>query len=211
MALRQQLAPSRGPLPPQRWGFLPTEQFWNLAQFTPITFAFWIPAFIFHDCLVYFGGLPWWQDGLACMAFAALWAGMVERWSRQYLARRRLRALTKGGLEDAREALVPSPVEPRKLPVFATHEFWDYAFARLFGRARGVAFTLFEFMFFMAFFYPSAVVLVGAFSLLVGISLGLGAWQRRLLRRELEADAQPGAALAEASGSGRSRPGTTTA
>ena len=210
MALRQQLAPSRGPLPPQRWGFLPTEQFWNLAQLTPITFAFWIPAFIFHDCLVYFAGLPWWQNGLACMAFAALWAGLVERWSRQYLVRRRMRALTEGGLEDA-EARVPSSVESQKLPVFATHEFWDYAFARLFGRARGVASTLLDFMFFMTFFYPSALVLVGTFSLLVVISLGLGAWQRRLLRRELEADAQAGAALVEASGSGGSRSRTTTA
>ena len=205
MELRQQLAPSRGSLPPQRWGFLPTEQFWNLAWFTPITFAFWIPGFIFYDCLVAYGGLLWWQNGLAAMAFAALWAGLVERWSRQYLARRRLRALTEGELEDAQEAPVPSAVEPQKLPVFPTREFWDYAFARLFGRAKGVAYTLFEFTFFMAFFYPSVLVLVGTFSLLVVISLGLGGWQRRLLRRELEAGAQPGPALVEASRASSSR------
>ncbi|MDC0721652.1 hypothetical protein [Nannocystis bainbridge] len=188
---------------------MPTEQFWNLARFTPITLTFWIPGFIFYDCLVYFGGLSWWQNGLAAMAFAALWAGLVERVSRRYLARRRMRALTEGGTPDAQEARVPSPAGPQKLPVFPTHEFWDYAFARLFGRAKGVASALFEFMFFMVFFYPSVSVFFGAFSLLVGISLGLGAWQRRLLRRELEADAQPGPALVEASGSGGSRSRTT--
>lgn len=204
MELRQ-LAPSRGPLPPQRWGFLPTEQFWHLAWFTPIMLAFWIPAFIFHDCLVLLGW-PWWQNGLACMAFAILWTGLVERWSRRYLAGRRMRALTEGELDDAQEAPVPSPAQSRKLPVFATHEFWDYAYARLFGRARVVASRLIDFMFFMACFYPSGFVLVGAFSLLVVISLGLGAWQRRLLRRELAAGAQPGPALAEASGSRASRP-----
>jgi len=203
MELRQQIAPSRGPLPPQRWGFLPTGQFWNLAWFTPITFAFWIPGFIVHDWLVFLGW-SWWQRGLALMAFATLWAGLVERWSRNYLVRRRMRARTAGELDDAQEALVPSPVEPQKLPVFATHEFWDYAFARLFGRARGVAFRLFDFMFFMAFLYPSALALVGAFSLLVALSLSLGAWQRRLQRRELEAGAQPRPALA---GSARSTSG----
>jgi hypothetical protein len=121
MELRQQLAPSREPLPPQRWGFLPTEQFWHLAWFTPITFAFWIPAFIFHDCLVLLGG-SWWQNGLACMAFAILWTGLVERWSRGYLARRHMRALTEGELDDAQEAPVLSPALPQKLPVFPTRE-----------------------------------------------------------------------------------------
>ncbi|MCY1070593.1 hypothetical protein OV090_37980 [Nannocystis sp. RBIL2] len=184
---------------------MPTEQFWHLAWFTPIMLAFWIPAFIFHDCLVLLGG-AWWQNGLACMAFAVLWTGLVERWSRGYLARRRMRALTEGGLEDAQEAPVPPPALPQKLPVFATHEFWDYAFLRLFGRARGVAARLTDFLFFMAFFYPSGLVWVGAFSLLLVISLCLGAWQRRLLRRELAAATQPGPALAEASGSRVSRP-----
>ena len=88
------------------------------------------------------------------------------------------------------------------MPVVATREFWHYAFARLFGRARGVAFKLYEFVFFMAFFYPSVLVWVGTFSLLVVTSLSLGAWQRRLLRRELEAGVSPGLSLAEASGSG---------
>jgi hypothetical protein len=120
-----------------------------------------------------------------------------------------MRALVEGGLDDAREALVSSPVEPQELPVFVAHEFWDHASARLFGRARGVASTLFEFMFFMVFFYPSGLVWVGAFSLLVVISLSLGAWQRRLLRRELEAGAQPGPALVEASESGGSHSRTT--
>jgi hypothetical protein len=61
-------------------------------------------------------------------------------------------------------------------------------------------------MSFMVFFYLSPLVWVGAFSLLLVISLCLGAWQRRLLRRELAAAMQPGQALAEASGTSASRP-----
>jgi hypothetical protein len=211
--LQQQLAPSREPLPPQRWGFLPTEQFWSFASFTPIALVFWLPAGFFYEWLVTLGW-PWWQNGLAFMAVLTVWSGLVERGSRKYLARRRLRALTEGTLGEAQlipssAELVPSSAQPQKMPVVATREFWHYAFARLFGRARGVAFKLYELAIFMAFFYPSALVWFGAFSLLLVTSLSLGAWQRRLQRQELETGAQPGPALTEASGSGSSRPRTT--
>lgn len=76
-----------------------------------------------------------------------------------------------------------------------THAFWDYAFARWFGRAKGIASMLFQFIFFMVAFYPSLAVFVGSFSLLVAISLGLGWWQRRLLRAQLGAGQADAAAL----------------
>lgn len=203
MELRQQLTSSRGPLPPQRWGFLPTEQFWNLAALTPISFVFWIGAAFFYDWLVSFGW-PWWQNALGCMVFAAAWAGLVERWSRKYFIHRRLRALRspEGQLGEARGELVPSSKLQRGLPIFATAEFWDYAFERWFGRAKVVASMLFEFVFFMAAFYPSWQVFFGSFFLLIVMSLGLGWWQRRLIRSQLEAGARAGPALA-----GVSRPG----
>ncbi|PCC69455.1 hypothetical protein SAMN02745121_08942 [Nannocystis exedens] len=191
---------------------MPTEQFWNLASFTPIAFVFWLPLGFFYEWILTLGW-PWWHNGLAFMVLATVWSGLVERGSRKYLARRRLRALTEGTLDEVQlvsssAELVPSSAElvPQKMPVVATRGFWHYAFARLFGRARGVAFKLYEFVIFMAFFYPSALVWVGTFSLLVVTSLSLGAWQRRLLRRELEAGTQPGPALEEAPGSRASPP-----
>jgi hypothetical protein len=206
--LQQQLAPSRESLPPQRWGFLPTEQFWSLASFTPIVLVFWLPVGFFYEWLLTLGW-PWWQNGLAVMLLATVWSGLVERGSRRHLARRRLRARTEGTPGEAQlvpssAELDPSAVQPQKLPIVATREFWHYAFARLFGRARGIAFKLYEFTIFMAFFYPSVLVWFGAFSLLVVTSFSLGAWQRRLLRQELESGAQRGPALAEVSGSGSS-------
>lgn len=201
MDLRHRLTPSRGPLPPQRWGFLPTEQFWSLAALTPISFAFWIGAIIFYDWLVSFGWV-WWQNGLGFLVFTATWAGLVERWSRKYLKRRRRSALRSpdGQLGEAQGALVPVRKPQRGVPVVATAEFWDYAFERLFGRGKIVVYIVFHFMFFMAAFYPSWQVLLGSFSVLLALSFGLGWWQRRLIRSQLEG-AQAGPTLA-----GSSRP-----
>lgn len=195
---QQQIAPSRGPLPAQRWGLLPTEQFWALASFTPISLIFWIGAAFFYEGLLSLGW-AWWQNGLGCLVFTAVWAGLVERWSRKYLVRRHLRALQApdGPLDEAWGELIPSPAPPRTPRIFATVDFWDYAFERWFGRAKGVASMLFEFVFFMAVFYPSWQVFVGSFALLVGMSLGLRWWQRHLLKQELEAGAQAAPALPE--------------
>ena len=40
------LAPWK-PLPPQRWGFLPTLQFWALAFLTPVAFVYYLGVVIF--------------------------------------------------------------------------------------------------------------------------------------------------------------------
>lgn len=190
MELLQRLTPARGPLPPQRWGFLPTEPFWRLAALTPpISVVFWLGAFAFCGGLVSLG-LPWWQTGLGCLVFTVGWAGLVERWSREYFVRLRARAprSPEGQLREAQSELVPAPEPQRGLPLVATSEFWDYAFERLFGRGKTIAYVAFNVVFFMAAFYPSWLVVLGSLSVLVAISFALGWWQRRLLRAQLEAD-----------------------
>ena len=185
--LLQRLTPARGPLPPQRWGFLPTGQFWRLAARTPILFGLWFVTGFFYDWLRSFG-LPWWQNGLGCLVFTAIWAGLVERWSRQYFIRCRMRALSspEDPFDVAQSELVPAQEPQRGLPIVATSEFWDYAYERLFGRAKIVAYVVLNAMFFVVAFYPSWQVLAGSFLVMVAISLGLGWWQRRLLRSQLD-------------------------
>lgn len=201
------MIPSREPLPPQRWGFLPTEPFWNLAALTPISFVFWVVAIVIYDGIASFGW-AWWVNGLGFMVLAAVWAGLLERWSRRYFARLQRRALTSPDcqLGEVRNELVPAGSPQRRLPIVATREFWDFAFERLFGRGKVVASMLFEFIFFMAAFYPSWQVFLGSFLVLVAISLGLGWWQRRLIRAQLET-AQAGPALAEVAARPSLQPG----
>ncbi|MCY1060261.1 hypothetical protein [Nannocystis sp. SCPEA4] len=140
--------------------------------------------------------MPWWQNGLGCLVFTAVWAGLVERWSRQYFIRRRMRALgsPEDPFEEAPSELVPVQEPQRGLPIVATSEFWDYAFEKLFGGGKTVAYVILNAMFFMVAFFPSWQVLVGSFLVMVAISLGLGCWQRRLIRSQLEG-AQAGSVL----------------
>lgn len=206
--LQQRLTSSRPPLPAQRWGFLPTRPFWNLAALTPVSFAFWFPAVVFYDWLRTLG-LPWWQNGLGCMVVMAVWAGLVERWSRRYFVRRYRCVLRSSDVpSEAPGSLAPASDPQRKPPIVATAEFWDYAFARLFGWAKGIAAMLFEFVFFMSAFYPSWRVVLGAFLVVAAMSLALGWWQRRLLRSHLEGagagKALAGGAMAVSSGRGPS-------
>ncbi|WP_434422269.1 hypothetical protein [Nannocystis pusilla] len=167
---------------------MPTQPFWSLAALTPVSFAFWFPAVVFYDWLRTLG-LPWWQNGLGCMVFMAVWAGLVERWSRRYFVRRYRCVLRSSEFpSEAPGSLAPASEPQRKPPIVATAEFWDYAFARLFGWAKGIAAMLFEFVFFL--------------------SLALGWWQRRLLRSHLEGaragKALAGGAMAVPSGGGPS-------
>src|SRR5690606_7692058 len=114
-------------------------------------------------------GWVWWQNAIAFLAFWGVWGGSVERWSRKYLARRRRRLRAPplvlpddapaGGsaaaLSPLERALVPSQEPPRRLPIVATAEFWDYAFERLFGRVAGAAHIIFDLAVFMTFCYPA--------------------------------------------------------
>ncbi|MBZ5709752.1 hypothetical protein [Nannocystis pusilla] len=189
-------------------GFLPTSQFWHHAALTPISIVFWVGAavvFTFFD----FFALVWWQQSLVWMVFWWVWAGLVERYTRRYLARRRMRALAgprtdpPEGLEDATVVAPPSgltPVpEPPDLPSHAYApsrtpgsrlvlvqrvESWDLAYERLFGRGAGAAQFAFNLAFGLAIFYPSWIVkLLGILSLL-GAARCVGSWERRSLGRE---------------------------
>ncbi|MDC0717824.1 hypothetical protein [Nannocystis bainbridge] len=195
----QRITPYR-PLPPQRWGFLATNQFWSRAWLTPISIVFWAGAAVFFSLFDLFA-LVWWQQALGFLAFYGVWGGLVERYSRKYLARQRVRALAgprtdppEGPADAAAEttsralpeppdassrALVPSR-EPRPEPsLVATAETWDDGYERLFGRGAAVAQLVSNVAFGLAIFYPSWPVKLLAFLALLVTSLGLGLWQRR--------------------------------
>jgi hypothetical protein len=113
---------------------------------------------------------------------------------------RRMRALSspENPFDEAPSELIPAQEPQRGLPIVATSEFWDYAFEKLFGRGKNLAYVVLNAMFFMVAFYPSWQVLVGSFLVMVAISLGLGWWQRRLIRSQLEG-VQAGPSLAGSS------------
>ncbi|MFY0539814.1 hypothetical protein [Nannocystis pusilla] len=200
------IAPYR-PLPPQRWGFLPTNRFWYHASLTPISLVFWAGAAVFFTFFDLFA-LVWWQQSLGWMVFWWVWAGLVERYTRRYLARRR-RALasprtdSSEGLENAtveapageRMPLVephglPSPahVAPRtlesRLALVQEVESWDLAYEKLFGRGAGVAQFAFNLAFGLALFHPSWLVKLLGILALLAAARGVGSWERRGLGRE---------------------------
>ncbi|WAS95366.1 hypothetical protein [Nannocystis punicea] len=154
---------------------MPTNQFWTLAFVTPISLVFWAGAAVFLLWVHSFAWV-WWHKALAFLLFYAVYGGLVERWSRRALARRQRRAF-------ASQALVPSPAPRRALPVVATAEYWDHAFARTFGRAAGVVQLSFDFAVFMALCHPAWQVFCSTIAGLLLLSFGLGARQRRELRQ----------------------------
>lgn len=204
------LTPLDKPLPPQRWGFLATDQFWARALLTPIAIPFWAGAAVFFVYSNIFA-LAWWQQALGFLAFYAVWGGLVERWYRRALARRRmlLHAEHRPALDVAMAPALPGdsshePVSPPalrpELPIVATAEFWDYAFERLFGRAAQVARVVFDIAFVLAIFHPTWTPMIVAILAAIVLSLCLGLWQRRLLRSQLRTDTRASPALAESSG-----------
>src|SRR5687768_4569312 len=78
------------PLPPQPWGWLPTDQFWARALLTPIA-VIYLLAYVFYFSFAMAWGLPWWQNALAVGIIHQLWGGLVERLTRKWLARRHRR------------------------------------------------------------------------------------------------------------------------
>ncbi|PCC69877.1 hypothetical protein SAMN02745121_08187 [Nannocystis exedens] len=196
------IAPYR-PLPPQRWGLLPTDQFWSHAALTPISLIFWAGAAVFFTFFDLFA-LVWWQQALAWMVFWWVWAGLVERFTRRFLASRRVRALASPrtdmpvGLEEAAvEAPTDGPTAlseplsaPSQPPVTARTpgsrlvlvqraESWELAYERLFGRGAGVAQFAFNLAFGLAIFHPSWFVKLLGILAFLGAARGVGAWERR--------------------------------
>ena len=102
--------PLKAPLPPQRFGFLPTRGFWELAFFTP----FWPLCVVGYICLiaavacllgVSVSDLLWWHHVLLAVALTEVWSGIVElccrralrRWSRPRALRRARDEVLSGG------------------------------------------------------------------------------------------------------------------
>lgn len=198
----REIAPYR-PLPPQRWGFLPTNEFWHHAALTPISLIFWGGVAVFFSFFD-FSALAWWQQSFAWMVVWWVWAGLVERFTRRYLARRQLRALTSRRTELAEglgEATVEAPPNERalaepagppsrtlvrpgaalraKLGLVQRVESFDLAFAAAFGRGAGVAQFAFQLAFGLAIFHPSGWIKLLGVLALVGVGRWIGAWERR--------------------------------
>lgn len=83
---------ARKPLPPQRWGFLPTNEFWNRVARNPLALAVNGVGGIIYLWVLLFCWLPltWWQQGIAAVIFFELWMGLFERWVRGRARRRAL-------------------------------------------------------------------------------------------------------------------------
>lgn len=197
----QELAPYR-PLPPQRWGFLPTNQFWYHAMLTPVALIFWAGAAVFFTFFDLFA-LAWWQAALVWMVFWWVWAGLVERYARRYLARRRPRTLaapatdTQGAVGDAaagahgRLTTLPEPIGPpvlapvpsrppaSRLALVQRVDSWDRVYERLFGRGAEIAQFAFNLAFGLAIFHPSWLVKALGILALLGAARGVGSWERR--------------------------------
>ncbi|MCY0989915.1 hypothetical protein OV203_22440 [Nannocystis sp. ILAH1] len=195
------------PLPPQRWGFLPTNRFWYHASLTPISLVFWAGAAVFFTGFDLFA-LVWWQQSLVWMVFWWVWGGLVERFTRRYLARRRMRALAgpRTALSESLEEVAveapagelaplaerpvlpsPAPVPPRtlesRLALVQQVESWDLAYERLFGRGAEVAQFAFNLAFGLAIFHPSWFVKLLGILALLAAARGVGSWERRALGR----------------------------
>jgi hypothetical protein len=194
----QELARHR-PLPPQRWGFLPTNEFWQHAAFTPISIIFWAGWAIVFGIFDLFA-LAWWQQALVWMVFWWVWAGLVERYTRSFLVRRRVRALagprtdsledmtveaSAGGLTPPPEpsgsssAPAPSRTPGSRLAFVQRVESWDLAYERLFGRGAGIAQFAFSLAFGLAIFHPSWFVKLLGILAFVAAARGVGSWERR--------------------------------
>ena len=194
-----QLIPYHQPLPAQRWGILPTNQFWAHAFLTSAGVALWGGLSVYM-ILAEAMGLSWWGTALCWMVVYSGWGGLLERWTRRALVARRRRLLLEELDRTGTVSSLLAPAElPRMPPLGASPEFRDFAYQRLFGRgtvfvqgAQSIGFTLLV-------FYPSWIAFVLAMLLLFGESIALGRWERRFRRaRHLtEADlASPRASLA---------------
>lgn len=97
----EQLVPLKAPLPPQRFGFLPTQEFWELAIYTPIFALSGMGYFFLVEAIAYLVGIPisrfaWWHHALLAFTLCEVWSGIFELFCRRALRRwSRLRALRR--------------------------------------------------------------------------------------------------------------------
>ncbi|MDC0672803.1 hypothetical protein [Nannocystis radixulma] len=136
------------PLPPQPWGWLPTEQFWARAFLTPIALIFWLPFFFFPLTLHF--DAAWWQTALGFYLYYQLWGGLVERLARRRLAQRHRRMLV------AVADIESSSTEELSAPVSRLSGLDDYEhfMTRWFGRTNRLVHHVFHLAFLVFMFYP---------------------------------------------------------
>nr|ATG32081.1 hypothetical protein [Nannocystis pusilla] len=140
------------PLPPQPWGWLPTEQFWARAFLTPIALLFWLPLFLLLFPLTLYFPVAWWQSALASYLYYQIWGGLVERLARQWLAQRhRRRPVADSGIASSSPERVPAPCSRWNMGGLDNYE--DFM-SRSFGRYDRLVHHVVNLAFFFFIFYP---------------------------------------------------------
>lgn len=140
------------PLPPQPWGWLPTEQFWARAFLTPIALLFWLPLFLLLFPLTLYFPVAWWQSALASYLYYQVWGGLVERLARQRLAQRhRRRPVMDAGMEPSSTERAPAPRSRWNMGGLDDYEEF---MSRSFGRYDRLVHHVLNLGFFFVIFYP---------------------------------------------------------
>jgi hypothetical protein len=81
--------PLKAPLPPQRFGFLPTQEFWELAIYTPIFALSGMGFFFLVEAIADLVGIrfAWWHYALLAFTLSEVWSGIFELFCRRALRR----------------------------------------------------------------------------------------------------------------------------
>lgn len=84
--------PLKAPLPPQRFGFLPTQEFWELAFYTPLGALSGMGYLCLVAAIGYLLGIPigsfaWWHHVLFAFTLSEVWSGIFELGCRRVLRR----------------------------------------------------------------------------------------------------------------------------
>ncbi|WP_143825510.1 hypothetical protein [Nannocystis exedens] len=137
------------PLPPQPWGWLPTDQFWARALLTPIALIFWLPFFAFIFPLTLHFNVAWWQPALGFYLYHQLWGGLVERLARKRLVQRHRRMLVADAESSSTEK-VPAPASR----LSGLDDYEDFM-TRLLGRYNRLVHHVVNLAFLVFIFYPS--------------------------------------------------------
>ncbi|WP_434419168.1 hypothetical protein [Nannocystis pusilla] len=140
------------PLPPQPWGWLPTEQFWARALLTPIALLFWLPLFLLLFPLTLHFSVAWWQSALVSYLYYQIWGGLVERMARQQLAQRHRRMLVADSrMASSSPERVPAPCSRWNMGGLDDYEEF---MSRSFGRYDRLVHHVVHLAFFFFIFYP---------------------------------------------------------
>ncbi|MCY0987771.1 hypothetical protein OV203_11585 [Nannocystis sp. ILAH1] len=138
------------PLPPQPWGWLPTDQFWARALLTPIALIFWLPFFGIIFPLTLHFKVVWWQTALGFYLYHQLWGGLVERLARKRLAQRHRRMLVADAdIESSSPEEVPAPVSR-----LSGLDDYEEFMTRWFGRYDRLVHHVVNLAFLFFIFYP---------------------------------------------------------